>query len=79
MKLFITNKTFMELDTVSDGKEAHQSAYRELRRLILEEETIPLSLFVSNENGNKSYYFDFKKADHDKEIYQYEYSLMVIG
>lgn len=77
MKLFITNKSFMDEDTSGNGKEAHQLAYKSLRKYLIEEETIPLNLLVSV--GSRNYYFNFSKADYDKDIYQYEYSTMIMG
>lgn len=69
----------MDEDTCGNGKEAHQSAYKTLRSSIIEDECIPMELFTSSESGNRNYFFNLVKADTQKEIYQYEYSLMVSG
>lgn len=79
MKLFIVNKTFMDENTCGYGKEAHQSAYKNLRQSLLEDESVPLELMSSSESGCRNYFFNLVKADTQKEIYQYEYSLMVSG
>lgn len=77
MKLFITNKGYMDEDLSSSAKRAHQLAFKELRRSILEEENVPLTLFVCE--GIRNYYFDLIKCDTDKDVYQYVYRLTVLG
>lgn len=78
MKLFITNKKNMEEDLpISLQQEAHKEGFKELRNHILSKNSIPLELFF--EVGIHNYVFKLVKCDHEKEIYQYEYLLMVIG
>lgn len=77
MKLFITNKSYMDEDLDSLAKQAHQLAFKELRKSLLEEENVPLTLYICE--GIRNYYFDLKKCDTEKEIYQYVYRLMVLG
>lgn len=76
MKLFILNKSYMDLD-LPDPKKVHKLAFSELNYFLTVEETIPLNLFV--EDGNRNYFFTLAKCDISKKIYQYEYRSLVMG
>lgn len=76
MKLFILNKSYMDLD-LPDPKKVHKLAFNELIYFLTIEEIIPLNLFV--EDGNRSCLFTLSKCDISKKIYQYEYRSLVMG
>lgn len=77
MRLFIKNKTDMDLDLQYEAKQAHQGAFNELQQNLSSSNSIPKSLFFSI--GRVDYFFSLISVDIERDIFVYFYNGSAVG
>lgn len=68
---------FMDSDLKHESKQAHKSAFADLRKEVYENQSVPTSILTSI--GNVDYMFNLVSVDIKKGVFVYNYFGSAVG